>query len=115
MSQLQKLGIDPEEGLACCADDPEFYEEMLDEYTEEAAARLADLEECYQKENWSRYGILAHTVKSTSRMIGAREFSETAREIEMAAKEDAGDMIKARHEQFMTKYRALVKGIKDRS
>jgi len=114
MDQLKALGIDTDEGLAYCADDPEFFEEMLDEYAAEAAGRLEELEESCQEGNWSQYGILAHTVKSTSRMIGAKEFSEKAREMEMAAKEGSGDVIRAGHDRFVAEYRALSEGIRNR-
>ena len=33
---LRALGLDVEEGMAYCADDEDFYEEMLDEYVREA-------------------------------------------------------------------------------
>ena len=42
---LTRLDIDAEEGLAYCADDPDFYEEMLLEYLNESAGRLAELEQ----------------------------------------------------------------------
>ena len=35
---LHRIGIDTEEGIAYCADDPEFYEDMLREYLQRATA-----------------------------------------------------------------------------
>ena len=108
---LQALGIDAEEGLAYCADDPEFYEEMLAEYASEAEAGLSELERFFETRSWDRYGIRAHTAKSTSRMIGAQALSEEARALEMAAKEGDEAAVLARHEAFMSAYRGLMLGL----
>ena len=40
---LHRIGIDTEEGIAYCADDPEFYEDMLREYLQESDGRAAVL------------------------------------------------------------------------
>ena len=85
---LAALGVDAEAGLAYCAGDPEFYAEMLGEYAAEARVGLDELERFYAGQDWQRYGIRAHLIKSTSRMIGATAFSELARALEFAARED---------------------------
>ena len=61
---LHRIGIDTEEGIAYCADDPEFYEDMLREYLQESDGRAADLRRFYASQDWSQYGLCAHTVKS---------------------------------------------------
>ena len=108
---LRALGIDPDEGLTYCADDPDFYVEMLGEFAAESRAGLDELDRCYAARDWHRYGIRAHSVKSTSRMIGAADLSELAREMEQAAKEDRADEIAACHAAFVSAYRQLVEGI----
>ena len=40
MTKLAALGLDTGEGLAYCADDPEFYEEMLSDYVTEGEKRM---------------------------------------------------------------------------
>lgn len=112
MQMLRSGGIDPDEGLACCADDAEFYEEMLAEYIAESQAGLEELDRFCAQKDWTRYGIRAHSVKSTSRMIGAASFSETAREMELAAKEGRSDEIIARHHTFADEYRQLTECIR---
>ena len=109
---LAALGIDAEEGLAYCADDPEFYEEMLGEYVAEAGAGLDELDRAYAGRDWQLYGIRAHSIKSTSRMIGATAFSELAREMELAAREGRAGDIDARHAPFVAGYRQLVGDIR---
>lgn len=112
LAKLRALGIDPEEGLAYCADDAEFYAEMLAEYVSASQAGLADLERFFTEGNWQRYGILAHSLKSTSRTIGAAALSERARELELAAKEGKLELLTARHAGFAAAYRALAEGVR---
>ena len=101
MNALNRIGIDTEEGIAYCADDPEFYEEMLCEYLNESDARSIELKKLFAERNWHRYGICAHSIKSTSRMIGAKAVSELAREMELAGKEGNETAIFSGHEKFM--------------
>ena len=50
---LHRIGIDTEEGIAYCADDPEFYEDMLREYLQESDGRAADLRRFYALQDWA--------------------------------------------------------------
>ena len=50
--RLQNLGIDTEEGLLYCADDPEFYIDMLREYASEAKDRADKLCASFSSRNW---------------------------------------------------------------
>ena len=109
---LADLGIDADEGLAYCADDPEFYAEMLGEYAREGQEGAVELARFFEARDWEAYRIRAHSIKSTSRMIGARGLSERARELEFAAKEGDAVRIEAEHAPFATDYAALVDGIK---
>ena len=105
---LKNAGIDTEEGMAYCADDPEFYEEMIIEYLKESAGRIADLERYYADRDWHSYTVCAHSVKSTSRMIGAAKLSEDARAMEMAGREENKEAILAGHARFLEAYRDTV-------
>ena len=105
---LEKMGIDANEGLAYCADDPEFYEEMLGEYRAEGRARLDELRRFFEQRDWKNYAIRAHSAKSTSKMIGAKALSEKARELEMAGKAEDEQAISALHEPFACEYGALL-------
>ncbi len=112
LAALTAAGIDTEEGMAYCADDPEFYEEMLKEFVSEAISRPEEMGKLLSVADWVNYGIHAHTLKSTSRMIGALAFSERARAMEMAAKAGNGDVILSNHASFAAEYAALVDAIR---
>jgi len=107
MNALEALGIDAAEGLAYCADDPEFYEEMLAEYVNESEGNLAGLQQYYDRQDWGNYRIIVHSLKNTSRMIGAADVSDRALLLETAAKEQDTAAILASHSSFLADYRDL--------
>lgn len=110
---LKGIGIDTEEGLAFCADDPEFYEEMLEEYISESDEKINSLEGHFKEKDWANYGICAHSMKSTSRMIGAKDFSVHALEMEMAAKEGNAAAIEENHIAFLDEYQTLISSLRN--
>ena len=101
---LAQIGIDVDEGIACCAGDPEFFDEMVVEYLDESAERTAELARLYEVRDWSQYARCAHSIKSTSMMIGARSIAELARTMELAGKEGDEAAILAGHEGFLGQY-----------
>ena len=109
---LHRIGIDTEEGIAYCADDPEFYEDMLREYLQESDGRAADLRRFYASQDWSQYGLCAHTVKSTSKMIGAKAVSELAREMELACRSRDAASVLTGHDRFLREYADLADGLR---
>jgi len=104
LESLKSIGINTEDGLAYCAEDEEFYGEMIEEYIAEKDRRVKELAESFDQCDWDRYRIAAHSVKSTSRMIGADELSETAREMEQAAKDNNEEMLLTEHALFLSEY-----------
>ena len=112
MKALEALGIDTAEGLAYCADDPEFYEEMLGEYVKESEGNLAGLQQYYDRQDWGNYRIAVHSLKNTSRMIGAAAVSDRAFLLETAAKEQDTAAILAAHGSFLADYRDLAAGLR---
>lgn len=113
MKQLQDLGLHTEDGLAYCADDPEFYAEMLQEYAAESAEKAAELARFYAARDWPNYAIRAHSLKSTSRMIGAQALSDRARGLEAAAKAGDEAAVAADHAPFLAALAALTGRLKE--
>ena len=101
---LAQIGIDVDEGIACCAGDPEFFDEMVVEYLDESAERLAELARLYEVRDWSQYARCVHSIKSTSMMIGARSLADLARTMELLGKEADEAAILAEHEDFLGRY-----------
>ncbi|MBO5487663.1 MAG: response regulator, partial [Eubacterium sp.] len=98
--------LDTATGMEYCCNDENFYREMLTSYL--ATNKYGEIIQFYQEENWDRYKILVHALKSTSLSIGATRLSEAAKQLEMAAKEDRIDYIRENHESTMADYRKLL-------
>ena len=111
LEELKALGIDTESGIACCAEDEEFYIEMIEEYVREGRERIEALRETYGTQDWKNYSILAHSLKSTSRMIGAEHLSEQARELEFASRENETEKVNSMHEGMMKEYGKLLQDL----
>ncbi len=108
---LINAGIDVQTGLKCSADNEEFYRSLLAEYVVGSDEKTADLNKALAESDWKNYGIYVHSLKSTSRMIGASKLSEQAAKLEAAADANDADTIKAGHEPMMAKYKEVVETI----
>lgn len=109
---LRAAGITPETGLLYREGDVGLYRSLLLEYSQSAQENTRGLEACCAARDWKSYGILAHSLKSTSRMIGATGLSEIAQRLEAAA--DRGDeaTIVGEHADMLAQYGAVVHGIR---
>lgn len=102
-------GIDTEKGITYCGMDPEFYLEMLLDYS--TNNKLKELTETFQNEDWTNYQIYAHALKSTSLTVGIQDLSEQAKKLEAAVKQADYDYVRANHETVMEAYRKAVDAI----
>ena len=109
---LEALGINAAEGLAYCADDAEFYHEMIGEYVNESGDNLARMRQFFEDRDWTNYRIRVHSLKNTSRMIGAEALSERAYTLETAAKEQDESVLMAEHAPFLADYGALIDALR---
>lgn len=103
---MRQVNIDHDSALAYCAGNEEFLQEMYEMYADTNC--LDKIRQAYAKEDWENYRILVHSLKSTSRTIGADEMAEAATRLEAAVK--AGDIIlaKALHDDTMELYEAVI-------
>ncbi len=101
--------LDTETGVTYCANDEDFYLEMLDTYCK--GSKLEEIEKCYAGKDWANYRILVHALKSTSLSIGAAQLSEKAKALETAAKEGDVPYIEGHHADCMAAYQRLLAGI----
>ena len=104
LAALEGAGVSTKQGLRYCRGDREFYRSMLLEYAQSAAGKLEKLRRFYDEADWQNYAVLVHALKSTSKMIGAEALSETARTLEMAAKEGDAATIAQHHEPALARY-----------
>ena len=97
--------IDLATGLANCMDSKEFYIEMVKEFL--SGDKSGELEAVFLAENWREYRVIVHALKSTSLVIGAVEFSNRAKFLEVAARDENSDEVKANHASLITDYKKL--------
>lgn len=109
---LSTIGIDVQTGSHYCQNNPQIYEMLLREYVKGAEAKQHGLQECYVAYDWKNYGIHVHSLKSTSRMIGAMELSEIAAKLEAAANKVQVDIIQSGHKHMMECYVSIVEAIR---
>ena len=108
---LADYGIDERTGLRYTQNDREFYEQLLLQYAGDAPGKIQNAEKYLQEKDYKNYEILVHSIKSSSKMIGATELSEAALKLEKAA--EAGDVatIDANHGDTMDRFKQIAEGI----
>lgn len=105
-TSCKEVNIDHEKGLTYCGGSEDFLKEIISMYA--ADDKRAEIQKAYDEKDWDSYRILIHTVKSTSRTIGAMELGDEAQELENAVKELDVDMICKMHESVMASYSAVL-------
>ena len=101
---LKRIGIDTDMGLQYCQNDSAFYRTLLTEYVQGKAEKIENLRKSLESCDWKNYAIYVHSLKSTSKMIGATLLSEMAARLEVAANAGDGDTILAGHDPMMDRY-----------
>ena len=102
-------GLDVLTGLSYCMDSREFYLDTLEGFAE--ADKRDEMEKALSDGDIKKYGVLAHSLKSTSLTIGAVLLSDHAKRQELAAKEGDEAYIKSNHSVVIEEYTAILDGI----
>lgn len=102
----REVHIDHEKGLMYCGGNEEFLREIISMYA--ADDKRADIQKAYDNSDWDNYRIMIHTVKTTSRTIGAMELGDEAQTLESAVKELDVDRIRELHGGVMDLYSAVL-------
>ena len=113
MSALENIGVDTKTGLGFCGNDLQIYKSVLCTYSEEASSKREKLEKSYASKDWKEYAIRAHSLKSTSKTIGAMKLSGLAAKLEAAANENDILVIEENHNDAMKMYVRLTEVIKN--
>ena len=109
---LRAAGIDPGIGIGYCQGDEELYRSLLRDYLQCAEERAEGLARRYEERDWKAYVILAHTVKSASKTIGAAALSDIAAGLEAAADADGLAAHQSDHQRLLEKYSATAAAIR---
>ena len=109
---LVEAGVDPKIGLPYCQNDESFYRSMLAEFSHSKLEKELILKKSFSESDWKTYAIHVHSLKSTSKMIGALALSEQAAKLEAAANAGDGNTIRYEHDSMMQRYEEVVNAIK---
>lgn len=98
----REIGLNVDSALVFAYGDEDFYLELLTDYAKEASDRCAELTSYLEQGNLKDYEILVHSIKSSSKTVGADDLSELARDLEMAAKNGDLDYVRQHHDALVS-------------
>ncbi len=105
--------VDREEGIKLSGGNESLYEMLLTEFKDEAEHKIKLLDKCYTEKDWETYGAYIHSVKSTSKMIGAFRLSELAAKLEQAADNGRTEIIDRDHDFMRRMVRDVIDYIRE--
>lgn len=107
LQKLLTLGLDVDAALSYTGDES-TYQFVIEKYVSDYPDKCAELKKFYEESDWPNYIIAAHTLKSSSRMLGATALSKKAEEMELAGKAEDYDSIHAKTAELLTAYAQMV-------
>ena len=110
---LKDNGVDVNVGISFTGDDENMYMSLLAAYAAEEGEKAANIKECYRTRDWKNYGVYVHSLKSTSKMIGAAALAEIAAESEAASNTEDTLVIDNNHDKMMEMYASLAAVIRE--
>ena len=111
-SALRTAGIDPATGLGYCQNNEELYRSLLQEYVKSAEEKTESIRKYFDERDWKNYAVLVHSLKSSSKMIGAGMLSGIAAGMEKAADEERAPEIISGTESMLEQYSELVSAVR---
>lgn len=97
--------------LQYCCGSAELLNDLLHDFTEND--HFSDLKAAFEEKRWEDYRRHAHSLKSTSLMIGLTGLSERARASELALKGGCTEFAELNHDSLIEEYSALLGKTKD--
>ncbi len=104
LDKLEKIDVD--QALKNCGS-VDSYLSILKVYYESAEITRTNIENAYNEENWKNYTSYVHSLKSTSRTIGAKELSKMAEMLEKAGNENDFATIREFHNEMLSLFSVI--------
>ena len=108
---LNDAEINANIGLKYCNNDENFYMSLLQEYVQTSREKFVNIQKFFEAQDWENYSILVHSLKSTSRMLGAVKLSEISARQEAASKEGNSQAVNNEHYAMMNQYKKITEAI----
>ncbi|MCR4756148.1 MAG: response regulator [Lachnospiraceae bacterium] len=87
---------------------PVLYRKTVKEFYKSGKSKLDEIRKAYANEDWQNYTIKVHTLKSSSRQIGAFELGDKAAELEEAGNAGNIDKIRLSTDETLKDYENLL-------
>ncbi|GHT21054.1 hypothetical protein FACS189419_01330 [Planctomycetales bacterium] len=100
--------LDREVGMKYSGDVENNYLESLSMFCQQKDALLQRLKQYRAESDWAAFSIDVHSVKSTSKSIGAVPLSQLAEELEIGSKQSDAGLIEEKIDRFYELYEATV-------
>ena len=98
-------GLNVAEGVKHCGSNA-AYMDAVSVFAESIESGAKEIETYFANEDWKNYTVKVHALKSTARIIGAKELSDRARRLEDAGNSGYINEIKANNGQMLSLYRS---------
>ena len=99
-------GLDPYKGLEFCGD-MDDYHDALSIYAASVAKKASEVESALERNDIDAYADLLHSLKSTSRAIGAESLADLAFVLEKAGRGSDIETIRSKTPDFLDQYKSL--------
>ncbi len=96
--------LNVEIGMQYCGESRELYEEMISMFCGAKDGKKKQLQESFDTEDFARYTVYVHALKSTSLSIGGKRVSGFAAKLEKAGKQGDFEFIRENHAEVMSLY-----------
>ena len=107
VDKARSLGLNVEAAIEYSCGEEDLYIELLTDYARNAEDKCDTLASYIENNSLANYRILIHSLKSSSKMIGADELSSLAKDLEDASARNDEEYVKSHHDNFAKKFKEL--------
>ncbi len=112
-ASLSMKKINVSKGLTSCMGDMDAYKDILKTYAGSVDKTINNINDAFKKGNYTDFTTFVHSVKSSSKSIGAMNLSDMALKLEEAGKKSDKEYISLYLFDFINEYKAVLREIKD--
>ncbi|MBR1486277.1 MAG: response regulator [Synergistaceae bacterium] len=110
---LKSIGLDVETALKYSQNDENLYKILLQEYVSSSDEKIEALQKSFEAGDFENYGIIVHALKSSSRIIGATNFSNECAKLEQAANNNDFALIREKNSAILEKYKNIIASLRE--
>ncbi|MBQ2581933.1 MAG: response regulator, partial [Ruminococcus sp.] len=112
ITKLSAQGLDTSTGLMYCMNDAAFYKEMLSDYAAAYDKQMSELGDALKNEDMKLYRTTVHSLKSTSKSVGAGDMAKLALSLEAASEKNDIQFVSEHHAELDELFRQWAERIK---